>query len=56
MVETFTAGLRAAGLAFVRDPMAPALIPNWHRVLAAMPEFPKDLVQTVESDGGGRAR
>ena len=53
MVETFTAGLRAAGLAFVRDPMARELIPNWHRVLAAMPEFPKDLLQIVDRDASG---
>ena len=54
MVETFAAGLRSAGLAFVRDPLAPQPIPNWHRVLAAMPEFPKDLVQAVERESGGQ--
>jgi len=50
MVETFTAGLRAAGLAFVRDPMRAPLIPNWHRVIAALPEFLTDLRYAVEVD------
>jgi glucosyl-3-phosphoglycerate synthase len=53
MVETFTAGLRAAGLAFVRDPMRSALIPNWHRVIAAFPEFLSDLRYAVELDRRG---
>ena len=53
MVETFTAGLRAAGLAFVRDPMRSALIPNWHRVIAAFPEFLSDLRYAVEIDRRG---
>jgi glucosyl-3-phosphoglycerate synthase len=50
MVETFTAGLRAAGLAFVRDPMRAQLIPNWHRVAAAIPEFLADLRYAIELD------
>ena len=53
MVETFTAGLRAAGLAFVRDPMRSPLIPNWHRVIAAFPEFLSDLQYAVEIDRRG---
>ncbi len=50
MVETFAQGLRAAGLAFVRDPMRAPLIPNWHRVIAAQPEFLTDLHYAVEVD------
>ncbi len=50
MVETFTAGLRAAGLDFVRNPMRASLIPNWHRVTAAVPEFLTDLRYAVEVD------
>ena len=53
IVETFTAGLRTAGLAFVRDPMRAALIPNWHRVIAAQPEFLTDLRYAVELDQRG---
>ena len=50
MVETFAQGLRAAGLAFVGDPMRAPLIPNWHRVIAAVPEFLTDLHYAVEVD------
>jgi glucosyl-3-phosphoglycerate synthase len=50
IVETFANGLRAAGLAFVRDPMRARLIPNWHRVTAALPEFLTDLSYAVEVD------
>ncbi len=53
LVETFTSGLRAAGLAFVRDPLPPEQIPNWHRVIAAMPEFLKDLRYAVQADRRG---
>ena len=53
MVETFAQGLRAAGLAFVRDPMRAPLIPNWHRVIAAQPEFLTDLHYAVEVDRRG---
>jgi len=50
MVETFAAGLRAAGFAFVRDPMRAPLIPNWHRVIAAQTDFLTDLCYAVELD------
>ena len=53
MVETFTAALRVAGLAFVRDPRHAPLIPNWHRVIAALPEFLTDLRYAVEVDRRG---
>ncbi len=50
MVETFATGLRAAGLSFVRDPMRAPLIPNWHRVSAALPDFLSDLSHAVKID------
>jgi glucosyl-3-phosphoglycerate synthase len=50
MVETFAAGLRSAGLAFVRDPMGRPLIPNWSRVTAALPEFLTDLRYALRMD------
>ncbi len=53
MVETFTAGLRGAGLAFVGDPAPKKLIPNWHRVTAALPEFLADLRYAAELDRRG---
>jgi glucosyl-3-phosphoglycerate synthase len=50
IVETFTGGLRFAGLQFVRDPMPSPVIPNWHRVTSAHPEFLADLRYAVEID------
>jgi len=52
-VETFSRALRAAGLAFVRDPMGTPPIPNWNRVTSALPEFLADLQDAVEADSAG---
>jgi glucosyl-3-phosphoglycerate synthase len=49
-VETFSGALRAAGLDFVRDPMGSPQIPNWSRVISAMPDFLDDLRAAVEAD------
>jgi len=49
-VETFSGALRAAGLDFVRDPMGSPQIPNWSRVISAMPDFLEDLRTAVEKD------
>jgi glucosyl-3-phosphoglycerate synthase len=49
-VETFSGALRAAGLDFVRDPMGAPQIPNWSRVVAALPEFLPALREAVEAD------
>ena len=49
-VETFSGALRAAGLDFVRDPMGSPQIPNWSRVVSAMPDFLNDLAAAVEAD------
>lgn len=49
-VETFSSALRAAGLDFVRDPMGAPQIPNWSRVVSAMPDFLADLRTAVEAD------
>ena len=48
--------LRAAGLDFVRDPMGAPQIPNWSRVLSAMPDFLEDLATAVETDAAEAAR
>jgi glucosyl-3-phosphoglycerate synthase len=53
MVETFAGGLRMAGLEFVRSPHRDPLIPNWQRVIAALPEFLTDLRYAVEVDRRG---
>jgi glucosyl-3-phosphoglycerate synthase len=49
-VETFSGALGAAGLDFVRDPMGAPQIPNWSRVVSAMPTFLDDLREAVEAD------
>ncbi|MCA9510909.1 MAG: glycosyl transferase [Myxococcota bacterium] len=49
-VETFSRALRAAGLDFVRDPMGGPQIPNWSRVVAALPGFLDELRCAVDLD------
>ena len=49
-VETFSRALGAAGLGFVRDPMGAPQIPNWSRVVSALPEFLSELREAVEED------
>jgi len=49
-VETFSRALRAAGLDFVRDPMGAPQIPNWSRVVSAVPGFLGEMRQVVEED------
>jgi glucosyl-3-phosphoglycerate synthase len=49
-VETFGRALRGAGLDFVRDPMGAPQIPNWSRVVSAVPGFLGELRQVVEED------
>jgi len=49
-VETFSGALRAAGLGFVRDPMGTPQIPNWSRVVSALPDFLDQLRLAVEED------
>jgi len=48
MVETFAAGLRAAGFAFVRDPLRAPPMPNWQRVIAAATDVRTDLFYGVQ--------
>lgn len=49
-VEAFSRALRTAGLGFVRDPMGAPQIPNWNRVISALPAFLDELREVVESD------
>jgi glucosyl-3-phosphoglycerate synthase len=49
-VETFSGALRVAGLGFVHDPMGAPQIPNWSRVVSALPHFLEELRQAVEDD------
>ncbi len=47
-VNVFAQSLNAAAEEFVSDPLALPLIPNWNRVLAAIPEFYDLLAETVD--------
>ncbi|MFQ5416257.1 MAG: glycosyl transferase [Myxococcota bacterium] len=54
-VETFSRALNAAGLDFVRDPMGKPQIPNWNRVISALPDFLEELRDAVEADAAESA-
>jgi glucosyl-3-phosphoglycerate synthase len=49
-VELFTGVLSGAGLKFARDPLGLPQIPNWNRVISALPEFLDELREAVEAD------
>jgi glucosyl-3-phosphoglycerate synthase len=57
-VSVFAKSLRNAAAEFVADPAGLPLIPNWNRVMAAIPEFFELLQDAVEKDSrlvAGRA-
>ncbi len=49
-VATFARCLQEAAAEFCQDPLGKPLIPNWNRVLAAIPEFFDRLLAAVEKD------
>jgi glucosyl-3-phosphoglycerate synthase len=49
-VEAFANGINRAGKLFWQNPSTMQLIPNWHRVTAALPEFFTELVEAVIKD------
>ncbi len=49
-VEAFADGIQRAGDIFWQNPSTSPLIPNWHRVTAAVPDFFDMLLQAVEED------
>jgi len=49
-VEAFAGGINRAGKIFWQNPTSIQLIPNWHRVIAALPEFFSDLREAVLKD------
>jgi len=50
VVHAFARGLRLAGESFLADPLGQPLIPNWNRVVAAIPDIFKRLNEAVEED------
>ena len=53
-VEAFAEGIRRAGEVFWENPSAAPLIPNWHRVNAAVPDFFPMLLRAVGQDNQGK--
>jgi len=49
-VTTFAQSLKRASVEFLEDPRGCPLIPNWNRVVAAIPEFFDILLDTVNRD------
>jgi glucosyl-3-phosphoglycerate synthase len=49
-VSAFAKTLGLAAAEFIDDPLGLPLIPNWNRVLAAIPDFFKDLRHAVDDD------
>jgi glucosyl-3-phosphoglycerate synthase len=49
-VSMFVRSIRAATEAFQRDPLWTPLIPNWNRVISAMPTFFDAFRQAVQDD------
>jgi glucosyl-3-phosphoglycerate synthase len=49
-VATFAKSLRQAAEEFIADPLGLPLIPNWNRVIAAMPDFFEQLLAAVDED------
>ena len=49
-VAAFSKGINLARRAFLEDPLGVPLIPNWNRVVAALPDFLTHLNEAVEQD------
>lgn len=49
-VHAFAGGLQMAGESFLADPLGAPLIPNWNRIVAAMPDIFTRLQEAVEQD------
>jgi glucosyl-3-phosphoglycerate synthase len=50
MVEAFSQSLKIAGEQILEDPLGIPLIPNWSRVISAIPDFYDLLIEAVEKD------
>ncbi|MBI1897699.1 MAG: glycosyl transferase [Acidobacteria bacterium] len=48
-VNTFAKSLREAARAYLEDPLGAPLIPNWNRVVAAIPDFFERLLDAVSA-------
>jgi glucosyl-3-phosphoglycerate synthase len=50
IVEAFSRALQIAGKAFLDDPLYSPLIPNWNRVISAIPDFLGRLQDLIEKE------
>jgi glucosyl-3-phosphoglycerate synthase len=50
VVETFAQALKLAAEEFFADPLGTPLLPNWNRVISALPAFLDALNEAVEAD------
>lgn len=51
-VEAFAEGIKKAGGVFWQNPSETTLLPSWHRVIAALPDFFELLKEAVKEDNG----
>jgi glucosyl-3-phosphoglycerate synthase len=51
-VATFAKALKAGVEQFNLDPLGVPLIPNWARVLAAIPDAGDQLLEAIATEGG----
>lgn len=51
-VEAFVEGIKKAGEVFWQNPSETTLLPSWHRVIAALPDFFELLKEAVKEDNG----
>jgi glucosyl-3-phosphoglycerate synthase len=49
-VELFAKNIIEAGETFLANPMEAPFIPNWNRVISAIPDFLDNLYKAVEAD------
>jgi len=52
-VDAFTKSIGIAGDQFLKDPSGIPFIPNWNRIISAIPDFFNKLLETVEADNKG---
>ncbi|MEW5974941.1 MAG: glycosyl transferase [Acidobacteriota bacterium] len=55
-VAAFSKGINIASKSFLEDPLGVPLIPNWNRIISALPEFLGLLRESIEADNKVQAR
>jgi glucosyl-3-phosphoglycerate synthase len=55
-VAAFTRSLRLAAQGYMQDPLGQPQIPNWNRIVSAVPNFFQLLIEAVQADNSARLR